>query len=143
MSEVGEDYAAMKEVNREHREELGDERMEYARKKLGDLGCDLEPGPDPKSFTVQFPDGPRFHFWPYSGWFNRIGGPGNGRGIANLIKLAEKVRPVREVHGARKSVSEDTIIVDDGPQFYKWWRKPLFWWRVAKHRADVWRGKYN
>lgn len=87
MSDLGDAYQAMREEKRAEQEPI---RMKYARERLGKEGCELSPGPDDKSFTVDFPNNTRFHFWPYSGWFNRIGGPGNGRGIASLLKESRK-----------------------------------------------------
>ncbi len=26
------------------------------------------------------------------------------------------------------------IWMDDGPEYYKWWQMPLFWWRVLIHQ---------
>ena len=65
----------------------------YAQKELrSKRGCQLTPGPDiDSSLHVQFPNGFRFVFWPFTGWFNRIGGPGSGRGIHAMIQLSENL----------------------------------------------------
>lgn len=35
------------------------------------------------------------------------------------------------------------MMMPDGPEYYKWWQMPLFWWRVVFHKIAVWRGKYD
>lgn len=62
---------------------LAPRRMRFAIEELTPLGCRVEGGPDRWSLRVMFPNGRRFHFWPYTGYFN---GAATGRGIRNLIK---------------------------------------------------------
>jgi len=58
--------------------------MRSTERKLRSLGCSVKPGPDGfRSFTVVFPNGRRFNFWPYSGWF---AGKTQGRGFRYLIE---------------------------------------------------------
>jgi hypothetical protein len=58
--------------------------MASTRAALLKLGCTVTPGPDGfRSFSVVFPSGRRFNFWPYSGWF---AGKTQGRGFENLVK---------------------------------------------------------
>lgn len=87
MSDLGDAYAAMRQEKRAEQEPI---RMKYAQERFAKEGCELSPGPDDVSFTVDFPNGLRFHFWPYSGWFNRVGSKGQGRGIAKLLKLVRE-----------------------------------------------------
>lgn len=75
-------YEANKEAARDSRERLELPRMNSTRHELVRRGCKVSPGPDHKSFTVVFPNGKRFNFWPYSGWF---AGKTQGRGFASLL----------------------------------------------------------
>jgi hypothetical protein len=87
MSDIGGDFKAIRDMDRA---ELSPKREAFARDALAKEGASLSPGPDGDSFDVLFPNGARFHYWPYTGWFNRLGGPGSGRGIRNLIKEAKR-----------------------------------------------------
>jgi len=76
-------YEANKAVAAERRDRLEGPRMNSTRHQLMRLGCRVSQGPDRKSFTVVFPNGKRFNFWPYSGWF---AGKPSGRGFNELLK---------------------------------------------------------
>lgn len=79
-----EAHEFMEAAARERRRRLEPERMKTTSAALIKLGCKVSPGPDGfKSFTVIFPSGKRFHFWPYSGWF---AGKPSGRGFAEMLK---------------------------------------------------------
>jgi hypothetical protein len=88
MSELGDDFKAMREMNRPERERTQADRMAYTRARLLDLGCKVTPGPDGfKSYRVEFPKGQRFVFWPYSGWFQ---GKTQGRGFGEMVQAGTK-----------------------------------------------------
>lgn len=92
MSDMGEDFRALREFKKEGKTVVQDGRIKYAKIKLLKLGWSVgQMNQQPTALEVKAPNGQRYHFWPYTGWFNRIG-PGNGlrqgRGIANLIKEA-------------------------------------------------------
>jgi hypothetical protein len=84
MSEIGDDFKAMREMNRPQKERVEASRMESTKAALLRLGCTVEPGPDGfRSYRVSFPTGKRFVFFPYSGWWQ---GKTRGRGFADLVK---------------------------------------------------------
>jgi len=71
-------------IDPEKRGRLEPYRMSSTEIELRSRGCTVKPGPDGfRSFTVTFPNGKRFNFWPYSGWF---AGKPSGRGFENLLK---------------------------------------------------------
>lgn len=84
MSELGDDFKAMKEMNRPGRERVETGRMDSTKAALLKLGCKVEPGPDGfRSYRVTFQSGKRFVFWPYSGWWQ---GKTQGRGFLHLVE---------------------------------------------------------
>lgn len=26
------------------------------------------------------------------------------------------------------------MLIEDGPEFYRWWEMPLYWWRILAHQ---------
>ncbi|MCE5264311.1 MAG: hypothetical protein LLG97_12355 [Deltaproteobacteria bacterium] len=85
MSDLGDDYRAMREYNARHKAKVEEARIQYSRAELEATGARIEPGPDEHSIRVTFPNGRRFNFWPYSGWF---AGPTSGRGFGKLLRAA-------------------------------------------------------
>ncbi len=65
------------------------ESVEVAKASLAAKFCDVEPGPDDWSLDVITPEGRRFYFWPYSGWFSELKGQGQGRGMANMLRCSK------------------------------------------------------
>ncbi|MGH9462031.1 MAG: hypothetical protein ACRD1X_12480 [Vicinamibacteria bacterium] len=83
-------YEDNKACAQERRRRLEPHRMNSTREALVKLGCKVEPGPDGfRSYRVIFPNGCRFVFWPYSGWFQ---GKTQGRGFENLVKAGTEER---------------------------------------------------
>lgn len=87
MSDLGDDFRAMKDFKRKMREKEEPRRMKYAEERLGVAGCSLSSGPDPCSYHVTTLDGREFNVWPYSGYW---AGPTQGRGIGNFLKEIRK-----------------------------------------------------
>ena len=82
-------------------------RIDHALKRLPEIGATVRPLPDGHSLEVDFEgwEGrPRFHFWPYSGWWNRVGGKASTeerRGLGKMVDEANKIRAE-----ARKKVED-------------------------------------
>jgi hypothetical protein len=93
-----EDWEGVKEAFKANAEQKRHEhegsRMDFAMRKLTREGWTLTDRNDGHSFIVTSPIGRKFHFWPYSGWYNRLGKKDGtvdhkmwqGRGIKNLMK---------------------------------------------------------
>ena len=83
MSDMGDDFKAMKEHNREIRDKVEPKRLAYACDKLKDYK--YSPGGD--CLHIHLPNGV-VTFWPFTGWFQgrKPYGRIKGWGIANLLK---------------------------------------------------------
>lgn len=90
MGDMGDHFNDVEAANRVTRDEKEPGRMTYAKREFERLGATVRRGLDAVSYEVHFRNGIKVHFWPYTGWYNRIGGKGNGRGIKNCIGMAQR-----------------------------------------------------
>ena len=77
--------AGVSPLDEEKRPRLETHRMDYTRARLLQINWHVEERTDGHSLALLAPSGKRFNFWPYSGWFQRVGASGYGRGFRNLL----------------------------------------------------------
>lgn len=87
MSELAEDYAAMKQVRDEKRERKEPQRFNYTLAKLTAIGYHVQDKREEKYIAFRKGD-IEGRFYPYKGWWSAKG-IGDGRGINNLVKRLE------------------------------------------------------
>lgn len=102
----------MKEIGESARTALD---LEAGRQGIFGIAYTTLDAPDGASLVVIFKGGQTFHWWPKTGWWNRVGAKGQGRGLPHLFENAAKVpnkpRPAVPASGY-KSLSTDTCITD-------------------------------
>ena len=84
LSEMSEDYEALKEYRRQEREKKESVRWDYALKALEEKGYTVEQDPEGRCLQFQH-NGNTVTVWPYTGWFAGKSVQ-DGRGIKNLLK---------------------------------------------------------
>lgn len=89
MSELGDTFKAMAEEARKRREREEGPRIANALYQLESIGCKVKQH-DAWSFKVQAPNGKRFHYWPWKGWWH---GSAQGRGLAKLVRACSTKEP--------------------------------------------------
>lgn len=104
MSDMADDFKALQEINREQRMATEPKRVEYAIKKLQEIGfnvgetqfCYIQK--DDQLLVIKTHVG-QIDFWPYSGWFcgRQPLGKIKGRGIKNLIDALVKLKEWKKV----------------------------------------------
>ena len=96
MSELAEDFKALKEHNKKTRAHLEKKRMYYAIEKLtyNDILFRIEH----EHIVVLIRGVGRLDFFPYTGWFQgrRPLGKYKGRGLGNLIESVKEIKNERD-----------------------------------------------
>lgn len=91
MGDTGDAFKAFNEIAAEWRAEKEPHRIQYACKKLSDLGLKFQS--DGCEIKIFLPNG-TITLWPYTGWFcgQKPYGKIKGRGIKNLINELRKIQ---------------------------------------------------